>query len=105
MLSTSQAPETSEHMSLWFLATFEPGCRVQTRVVRPEEAMWGLHVRSPSDSQNNSKVKIFFLHQMYFPNRAITSDQVGGVEKGEHDLQENGLDGQGGGLKLKKFSK
>ena len=42
---------------------------------------------------------------MYFPNRAITSDQVGGVEKGEHDLQKNGLDGQGGGLKLKKFSK
>ena len=41
---------------------------------------------------------------MYFPNQAITTDQMGGVEKGEHDLQKNGLDGQGGGLKLNKTS-
>ena len=40
MLSTSQAPAASEYMYLWFLATFEPGCRVQTRVVRPQTAIW-----------------------------------------------------------------
>jgi hypothetical protein len=48
-----------------------------------------------------SKVKNIFLHQIYFPNQAITSDQMGGVEKGDHRTQRNGLDGKGGGFKVK----
>lgn len=52
-------------------------------------------------SQRNSKVN-FCFHQMYFPNQAITTDQMGGVEKGEHNLQKKWSGRAGGRFKTQK---